>query len=429
MSAPDLRSFLAEQEAAGRVQRHSEPASPRYQIARRLFEADDRVQLFEQVEGYRTSVIANVAASRAQVAAALGVTSDALVTHVAAALSEPGELRTVTEAPFLANRHEHPDVAALVPLMQFYPRSERTYTSACVICARHPDFGMNLSYHRMMYLGGNRFSVRVVPRHLHQILEGGEGRAQVAVAIGLHPAVGIAAAISFGPDFDELACAAHLLGQPLDCFDLDGTLVPAHAEMVWRARFTGELADEGPFVDLTGTYDGVRKQPVLEVETLYHRDDYMYQVILPGGAEHRVLMGLPQEPRIFRVVQNTVAGLRAVALTQGGAGWLHAVVAIDQRAAGQAKNAGLAALAAHPSLKRVVVVDADIDVHSADDVEWAIATRVQPDRDVIVVPGAHGSSLDPTRDPVTETTAKWIIDATRPLDGDPDLFVRVEPPE
>jgi 2,5-furandicarboxylate decarboxylase 1 len=172
----------------------------------------------------------------------------------------------------------------------------------------------------------------------------------------------------------------------------------------------------------------VRQQPVLEVETLYHRDDYIYQVSLPGGAEHRVLMGLPQEPRMFRVVQNTVAGLRAVALTQGGAGWLHAVVAIDQRAAGQAKNAGLAALAAHPSLKRVVVVDGDIDVYDADDVEWAIATRVQPDRDVIVVPGAHGSSLDPTRDPVTETTATWIIDATRPMDGDPDLFVRVEPP-
>jgi UbiD family decarboxylase len=424
----DLRSFIAAQEAAGRLVRHAAPLSTRYQVARRLFEADDRVQLFENIEGYDVPVVANVAASRAAVAAALGVAPGELVTQVATALGEPGELRLVGEAPFLAHRHDRPDLAAHVPLMQFYPRGERTYTSACVICARHPDFGMNLSYHRMMYLGQNRFSVRVVPRHLHQIIEGGGGELEVAVAIGLHPAVGVAAAISFGPDFDEMACAARMLGQPLEVFDLDGLLVPAHAEMIWKARFTGELADEGPFVDLTGTYDGVRQQPVLEVETLYHRDDYIYQVILPGGAEHRVLMGLPQEPRMFRVVQNTVAGLRAVALTQGGAGWLHAVVAIDQRAAGQAKNAGLAALAAHPSLKRVVVVDGDIDVYDADDVEWAIATRVQPDRDLIVVPGAHGSSLDPTRDPVSETTAKWIIDATRPMDGDPDLFVRVEPP-
>jgi UbiD family decarboxylase len=127
-------------------------------------------------------------------------------------------------------------------------------------------------------------------------------------------------------------------------------------------------------------------------------------------------------------VQNTVPALKGVVLSVGGAGWLHAVIAIEQKAAGEARNAGLAALAAHPSLKRAVVVDSDVDITDPVAVEWAIATRVQADRDVIIIPGAHGSSLDPSRHPDDETTAKWVIDATRPRGLPAQSFMRVEPP-
>lgn len=425
---PDLRTYLEEQELSGRLERVPERMEPVYEIARRIFDRGTQLLLFEQVAGHTVPVVANVAACRSDVAAALGVEPTELLRHLVDRLGRPGEVRQVADAPFLSEAVPHPDLRDRLPLMCFYPEGRRTYVTAGVFCARHPRNGMNLSYHRMMHLGENRFSVRVVPRHLDQILALGEGRAEVAVAIGLHPAVGLAAATSFGPDFDELAWAASLLGQPLDCLDLDGLLVPAGAEVVWRGHFTGELAEEGPFVDLTGTYDGIRRQPVLEVDCMYSRPDPIYQVILPGGPEHRLLMGMPQEPRIFKIVNNAVADLKDLVLTDGGAGWLHAVVAVTQTAKGQAKNAGLAALAAHPSLKRVVVVDEDIDVHDAVDVEWAVATRVQPDRDLLVVPGARGSSLDPSRDTDDETTAKWVVDATRPFGRDPALFQRVEPP-
>ncbi|MBN2360638.1 MAG: UbiD family decarboxylase [Deltaproteobacteria bacterium] len=428
MASPDLRSFLDQQETAGRVWRIADELEPDYQVARRIHDAGARLLLFERVRGYGSAVIANLAASRELCAAAVGVAPAKLVAHLAAAAATAGRIEVRSEAPFMANREQRPDVIRTVPLMRFFPRGERIYATAGVICVRHPQHGVNLSYHRMMYLGGNRFAVRVCPRHLHQILELGGGRAEIAAALGLHPAIGIAAATSGGPDFDELRFAASLLGGSLDCVDLDGVLVPAGAELVWRGRFTGELADEGPFVDLTGTYDSVRRQPVLEVTEQLWRDNFLYQVILPGGSEHRVLMGVPQEPRIYRAVQNAVAGLRAVALTPGGCGWLHAVIAIEQRAPGQGKNAGLAALAAHPSLKRVVVVDTDIDVDDPTAVEWAIATRVQPDRDLVVVTGAHGSSLDPSRDPVAETTAKWVIDATRPFGARDEEYARVAPP-
>ena len=169
------------------------------------------------------------------------------------------------------------------------------------------------------------------------------------------------------------------------------------------------------------------RQPVLDIARLYHRDDWLYRTLLPGGAEHRALMGIPQEPRILRIVANAVPGVVTVALTPGGCCWLHAVVSIRKRAEGDGRNAGLAALGAHPSLKRVVVVDEDVDPWNPNEVEWAVATRFQPDRDLFVVTGARGSSLDPSRDPVDETTAKWILDATIPLGRPRREFVRIVP--
>ncbi len=135
-------------------------------------------------------------------------------------------------------------------------------------------------------------------------------------------------------------------------------------------------------------------------------------------------MGTPQEPRIHRAVSNAVPCLHQVALTPGGCNWLHAAVALRDPRPGQARNAGMAALGAHPSLKRVVVVDADVDVFDTDALEWAIATRVQPDRDVVIIPGCRGSSLDPSRDSRDDTTAKWLIDATLPPGRERAEFVR-----
>jgi len=257
------------------------------------------------------------------------------------------------------------------------------------------------------------------------ILDEGGGRSPVAVIMGVHPAVSIAAATSGGPEFDELAFAASILGG-LDVVELGDLLIPAHAEIVLEGRFTGELAAEGPFVDLTGTLDGIRQQPVLEITGVSHRSDFLYHTIVPGGVEHQLLMGTPQEPRILRAVSNTFPRVHQVALTAGGCHWLHGAISLTRPLPGQGRNVALAALGAHPSLKRVVIVDDDVDVHDAEQVEWAIATRVQAVRDVMVIPGARGSSLDPSRDPSGSGTAKWIIDATIPGGRDRAEFLRAE---
>jgi 2,5-furandicarboxylate decarboxylase 1 len=421
----DLPSFIAGQERLGRVVRISEPLDPVGEAGARLAREEGRIVVLERVRGYDTPVVAGVASSRLLVAAAVGVEPERVTEALLQARRNPRPLVAVEDAPFLQTKLDSESVSRVVPLLTFRPGAARPYATAAIVAARSSRYGNNLSFHRLMYLGDNRFSVRVVPRHLAMILDEGQGEAEVAVLIGVHPAVCLAAATSAGPDFDELQMAAALLGR-LDVVTLDTITVPAGCELVLRGRITKELAEEGPFLDLTGTLDGVRQQPVLRVSAIYARAGFFYHTIVPGGLEHRLLMGVPQEPRMFEAVANSVSSLAAVALTAGGCNWLHAVVALRRPRPGQARNAGLAALGAHPSLKRVVVVDEDIDVHDPEQVEWAMATRVQPDRDVIIVPACRGSSLDPSRATEDSTTAKWIIDATIPAGRDRSDFVRAK---
>ena len=423
----DLRSFIREQELHGSVIRLHEEFDPVAEAGQALAAHEGRIVVLERVRGTSVKVVGGVLSSRELVAAALGCSRRECVERLASAIEGPRPVTRVAEAPFLSGGCCSDDVS-VVPMLTFVPGARRPYTSSSIIAARSARYGMNLSFHRMMYLGHNRFSVRVVPRHLRMILDE-QGSAEVAVLLGVHPAVSLAAATSATREFNELEMASSLMGG-LEVVDLDGLEVPAHTEIVLCGRLTSEQAEEGPFVDLTGTLDGVRHQPVLEVAAVYCRPDFLYHTIVPGGLEHKLLMGCPQEPRMARAVSNAVPCPARVVLTEGGSHWLHAVISLSGPRPGQARNAALAALGAHPSLKRVVVVDDDIDPENAQHVEWAIATRVRPAEDVLILPGCRGSSLDPSRNPGDDTTSKWLIDATLPPHADRSQFVRADaPPE
>jgi UbiD family decarboxylase len=192
--------------------------------------------------------------------------------------------------------------------------------------------------------------------------------------------------------------------------------VPADCEAVLEGRITGRLADEGPFIDLTETWDVVRQQPVIEIDCITHRREPIYHALLPGGLEHKLLMGLPREPTILREVSK-VADCRAVSITPGGMSWLHAVVQIVKHRPDDGRRAIEAAFRGHGSLKHVVVVDVDVDLYDSAAVEWAIATRFQADRDLIVFEDQPSSSLDPSAQQVPggkTRAAKMGLDATIP---------------
>ncbi|MGC8850488.1 MAG: UbiD family decarboxylase, partial [Candidatus Bathyarchaeia archaeon] len=287
--------------------------------------------------------------------------------------------------------------------------------------------------HRLMIVDGRHLAIRIVPRHLFKMCKEaesrGESRLPVAVIIGLHPAVLVAAAAPAPYGVNEFAVANALLdgGLKLSPTERYRIPVPSEAEILLEGDILlGEYVDEGPFVDLTGTYDIVRRQPLIEVSDIYIREDFIFQAILPSGSEHRILMGLPYEASIRDAVARTVPNVRDVYLTPGGCGWFNARISLRKQSEGDPKNAIMAAFGAHPSLKSVVIVDEDVEVSDDVMVEWAVTTRAQPSEDVLIIGNARGSSLDPSADQERLLTSKIGVDATCPLDKPSEKFKRAQ---
>jgi UbiD family decarboxylase len=336
------------------------------------------------------------------------------------AMNSPSPPQEVESAPFDQNVLEVFDLRqSAIP--KFYSGDGGRYITAGVVITEF-EGTRNMSFHRLMVVGERKLTIRVVPRHLHALHKRALAKGQdlkVAIAVGLCPSIMLSAAMNLEFGRDELTVASSLrqicLNEPVYVKRIEnGLLVPAFAEFVFEGRLTAENVDEGPFVDITGTLDPVRKQPVVEIDRIYHRDDPIFQVILPGANEHYLMMGMPREPIIHKALKAAVPDAHGVRLTEGGCCWLHGVVSITKQKEGDGKNAILAALGAHPSMKLVTVVDADIDIYNDREVEWAVATRFQGHRDLVVVQNARGSSLDPSAE---ETTTKVGIDATKPVGG------------
>jgi UbiD family decarboxylase len=168
-------------------------------------------------------------------------------------------------------------------------------------------------------------------------------------------------------------------------------------------------------VEMLRTYDFARQQPVFELKKLYYRNNAIFHDILSGYSEHRLLMGMPIEAKLNRELKKAIPQTKQVIMSDGGCNWLHAVVQISKKKDSDAKKAIEKTLASHRSLKLVTVVDDDIDPTDAVQVEYAMATRFQADKDLIVIRNVRGSSLDPSSDQKNLLTAKLGIDATRPL--------------
>jgi UbiD family decarboxylase len=290
-----------------------------------------------------------------------------------------------------------------------------------------------VSFHRLLVLDEKRMTIRIVPRHLYRLTQmakkAGLSSLDVSVSIGLHPAVMLAGALTAPFGVSEFDVVNNFLGGGLkltQCEHVDA-LAPADAELVLEGRLMlDKQVTEGPFVDLSGTFDVQRQQPVIELAGVMRREDFIYQGILPAGSEHRLMMGMPQEPRIWEYVKGVVPNVRGVNLTVGGMGWLHCVVSFEKVRDGDPKNVLMAVFAAHPSLKHAVVVDSDIDPYDMEQVEWAIATRFRGDEDLLVVPGVRVSSLDPASDQEHELGCKVGVDATMPKYKDPEKFRKAE---
>lgn len=394
----------------------TEELSSEYEVSRVLRDYPKDTVIIKNVKGFDMPVISGICNTRAKIAESINCKVSEITEKIIEASDNPIKVDKFTDFSEYNTLEVNLDK---IPILTHYKRDGGKYITAGVVFARDPVSGIqNASIHRMMVLDDKRLVIRIVPRNLYTYFQNAqkEGKdLEIAIAIGMDPAILLASTTSIPIDYNEMDVANAFKDGELTLIKCGDLEVP-QADIILEGKISvTETVREGPFVDLTDTYDIIRDQPVINLEKMHiKKDNPCYHAIIPAGFEHKLLQGLPQEPRIFKSVKNAVPTVENVVLTEGGCCWLHAAVSINKQTEGDGKNAIMAALSAHPSLKHCVVVDTDVNVFDAEDVEYAIATRVKGDRDIMIVPNVRGSSLDPVAES-DGTTSKIGVDATKSL--------------
>ncbi|MDP6084612.1 MAG: UbiD family decarboxylase [Nitrospinota bacterium] len=428
----DLRGFLRgiEERNPADLLRIREPVSNRFEMTAVALEIERRgnspILWFEKVEGTEFPVVANVYGTRKRFAQILCVPEEELLDAWVRRDRNPVPPKMLESGPILDSVQTGEDVdLSRLPLITHFHEDAGPYFTAGVIVAKDPDTGVrNGSFHRLQVKGRDRLGTSLHSRrHLWSLQQRIEARGEpleIAVVIGAHPLFYFGAGLWKGPiQADEYDVAGSFLGEPLEvvrCRTVD-LEVPARAEVVLEGRIVpGVREPEGPFAEFTGYASHASTNHVIEVTGVLHRRDALFQDVVSGNAaEHTGLLRVPGECRIYQALKGILPGVRAVSYPPSGACRFHCYISMKKTAEGQAKSAIFAAMGEDLSLKWVVVVDDDVDVYNEEEVMWAVATRMQADRGVFVVPHAMGAILDPSSR--NGLTAKVGIDATAPLDG------------
>jgi 2,5-furandicarboxylate decarboxylase 1 len=413
-----FRGFVEQLDKNGELTRIRREVSTEFELAGIIEALGERPVFFEKVKESSFPVVAGLLSSKDLIARGLGIKKEQLLPKLSVSLENPLAPGVVEQGWCQEVVERDVDLTKL-PIMRYTEKDGGKYVPSAVAIVRDPEFKTrNMCFHRLMLLDKNHFVARIVEnRGTDSALKKAGGELDVAFCIGNSTAVLLSAATTLPMGVDELGMANGLEKTELvKCKTVD-LEVPKDSEIILEGRITKEKAAEGPFLDLTGIVDRARQQPIVEIKCITHRKNPIYQTILAGRNEHKFLMGMPKEPTILKEV-NKVCDCRDVYITPGGCSWLHAVVQIRKRNSDEGKKAIAAAFEGHKSLKHCVVVDEDINIYDPHDVEWAIATRFQADKNTVILSNQAGSSLDPSGD-LTEgkkaTTAKAGLDATAPL--------------
>ena len=420
---PDLRGFLAayERENPKEFCRIHREVDPKYEVAAILTKLEEARKLpilfYEKVKGSGLPVVTNVYSTRKKIAVSLGVDGRNLRDKYIEAMENPIPPQVVSDGPVMEETLTEDEVdLRTFPLMTYHESDAAPYMTAGMVLAEDPETGKhNASFNRLMYQGRNRAGIfMTVGKHLHEIYsrkeEQGEGL-PISISLGNHPAWALGA-LYIGPyGDDELGIIGGLMGQAAELVRgrLPGVLLPAHAEIVLEAVIEPHIREEeGPFCEFSGYATGKGPRPVVTIKSVHLRSNAIYQDIC--GGQHRellVMATIPMESNLYRSIKGAVPTLVDVHVPAP----FCLIVSIRKRFQGQAQAVMMAAFASEMYLKHVTVVDDDVNITNLQEVTWAVATRVQADKDILLIPGARGSSLDPSSSGEGVAT-KMGIDAT-----------------
>ncbi len=432
--AADLRAWLDHLAAHDRLAVVRPGVGLRHELAAIAKRLDgERATFFPRPGGHDIAVVSGLLGARAWIADAMGVPEAQILDRSAEAAANPLPWAEITDAPAQQVVHEPVDLYKQLPVPTHNELDSGAYVSAGLLIARNPRTGVqNVSIHRCQVSAPDELGILLLPRHTNAFFEEAEQRdepLEVAVVIGVDPLTLLASQAIAPLDHDELEIAGALHGAPLEVVRcLTSQLrVPAHAEIVLEGRILPRVrAPEGPFGEFPQYYGERADRHVLKLDRLTHRRDAIFHTIIGGANEHLLLGAIPREATLLGHLRRSFPSVLDVHLSMGGVGRYVLYVRMRPRQPGEAKNVIAGAFAGHYDLKTVIVVDEDVDIHDPREVEWAVTTRFQADRDLVLITNAQCSKLDPsTRDGLG---AKLGFDATVPLDAPPARFVRIRVP-
>ena len=411
-----LRPYLETLKQSDLLVDISDEVNPDYEITKHLQSNPSKAVLFSKVEGSDFPLIANCLSSREQLQFVFGEHQNYYSFFQQSLLSP--QVPSLADSSRTFSNTESVNLSRL-PIPKFFPDDGGRYLTSGIVFANFPGTNVpNLSIHRIMVLNDNQGAIRLVPRNLYNIFLENKNQGEdtpFAFVNGYHPALALAASSPTPSGSSELVIANSLLHGNLSIVKTPryGILVPSDVEFILEGRILADQeVDEGPFIDITGTPDDIRSQPVVQFEEMYYRDQAMFQTILPAYEEHFILMGFPREAAIHNRVSKVVSEVHGVYLSPSGNGWLNGVISVTTKSDIDAQKVGLEAFEAHPSLKWVTVVNEDIDIRDEQEVQWARITRAGAN-DIMILENMKGSSLDPSRRREDNTSIKVIIDATK----------------
>jgi UbiD family decarboxylase len=415
VKAMGLRRFLDALQTSGRITSVHRTVSKHLEAAAVLNALEDRPVLFDTLRESPFKVVGNLFGTKQRFADYFGVEARELIPKIVRAIEHPTQPEEVASAACQEVVEQEIDLDRL-PILYHCGQDGGNYMTSGVFITKSGAGVQNVDFHRAMQIGKDRFSVRIVKQRDFDTLLKEAKTLPVAVCVGNAPNVLLAAATSVPLGVNELEIANALEPLQVTKPKTFAGLIPAECEFVLEGVVKlEERAAEGPFVDLTDTYDIVRQEPVFQVTCITHRKDALWQALLPGRREHRMLMGMPREPTIYKEVNAAGVSCLDVNVNAGGCSWLHAIIQIEKKHEEDGRRAIEAGFRGHQSCKHVFVVDGDVDIYDPYQVEWAMATRFQADVDLVVKDREKGSSLDPSADPETSFTVKCGFDCTKPL--------------
>ncbi|CAM2813104.1 3-polyprenyl-4-hydroxybenzoate decarboxylase [Legionella steigerwaltii] len=387
---------------------------------------------FPEPQGYEIPIVAGILGQRSWAAEAMNVHESEMLQHISKALHNPIPWSPVNQEQAPVHQvviDKNIDLLKFFPVVTHHEKDAGPYITSGLVHGLNLQTGkQNTSINRMQVHAPDKLGILMLPRDLyayHQYAESQGLPLPITITIGHDPLTKMSSQMIAPRDQSELEIAGALMGRPLSTVKsyTNNVFIPAEAEIsIEGIILPGVKALEGPFGEFPKYYSGSSMLPVIHVLCITHRQKPIFETNHPSGLENIVLGGVPREASLLERIQLNFPNVLDLRLTPGGLGRYHMVVKMKKSNLGEAKNVICCALGCHYDIKFVIVVDDDIDIDDKNQIEWAVATRFQAERDLVVVNGALGSKLDPSAKKHT-LSSKIGFDATKYLDEIDTFYV------